>query len=233
MLQNDSPWCVTYWLTYPTTDGRIGMILDNGCKRNVAGSLWHKNVQEMLKQHGLRGIRQECKEQFLFGSDRVDWSKCSWLYPVGIHGHVIILDIAEIDSNCPGLMSDSTMANLDVSIHIKRQTYDIGVFNIKEYKHELSAKSRHAFIRTDWFGDLSGLDSKFFLENQPMSAENPRPVPKGLGQRLRKAVRFVNEVCTSEPKPDVGSASIEHGVSDVLCGFEKMSVDPEAQAKDS
>ena len=202
VFEGDSPWSVSYWLTYPVTDNRIGLILDNGCKRNVAGSQWHKSVQEMLARHGLKGVRHNVQEEFLFGSDRVDLSKCAWEYPVGIHGNTTVLNIAEIDSNCPGLMSDATMANLDVSLHVKRQTYDLGVFGIKEYKHELSAKSRHAFIRTDWFPDLSKthLDSKFFLETPtPGEERTMRTIGKALGQRLRKSVRFVNEVSQPEP----------------------------------
>ena len=106
------------------------------------------------------------------------------------------------------------MSHLDVSIHVKRQAYDIGLLGVKEYKHELSAKSRHAFIRTDWFGSFDHLDPKFFLEsNDP---ENSKPVRKPLGQRLRKAARVVSEIYQESPNsiPDETSQPMSVDSSD-------------------
>jgi len=51
---------------------RIGMVLDNGCKRNVAGSLWHNDMQAMLRTKGLQPVRLDMREEFMFGSDRID-----------------------------------------------------------------------------------------------------------------------------------------------------------------
>ena len=121
------------------------MILDNGCKRNVGGSEWHKSVREMLKKQGLRPIRVDIQEEFLFGSDRVDTSICAWQYPVGIHGSTGVINVAEISSNCPGLLSADTMGDLDIDISTRHKTYDIGELGVKKYKHEMSP-SGHALL---------------------------------------------------------------------------------------
>ena len=171
---------------------RIGLILDNGCKRNVGGSQWHRQMRERLKSVGLQPQRIDCQEDFLFGSDRVDTSICAWRYPVGIHGHTGIVNVAEIESNCPGLMSADTMARLDISIHTRPQTYDIGSMNVWDYNYEIS-DSGHALLRTDWFGDLTHLDPCFFLESDPQI-----PLRKGVAKRLRKAASYISNLDKEE-----------------------------------
>ena len=140
--------CDRYYTYTVSGKDRIGLILDNGCKRNVGGSQWHRQMRERLKSVGLQPQRTDCQEDFLFGSDRVDTSVCAWRYPVGIHGHTGIVNVAEIESNCPGLMSADTMARLDISIHARPQTYDIGSMNVWDYSYEIS-DSGHALLRTD------------------------------------------------------------------------------------
>ena len=191
-------WTCDRFHTYTVTDGSsgVGIILDNGCKRNVGGSQWHKTVQDMLAKHGLKGHRVELQEEFLFGSDRVDVSKCAWEYPVGIHGTTGFVSIAEIESNCPGLMSSGTMGELDITIHTRPQTYDIGAIKVKDYKHE-NTPSGHAMLRLDWFGSLDGLPSRFWLEK-----DRSLGVRKGTAQRLRKAANYVSALFQS-PSPEV------------------------------
>ena len=167
----------------------MGIILDNGCKRNVGGSKWHREVQAMLKTKGLCGRKIDVHEEFLFGSDRVDTSLCAWEYPVGIHGHTGVINIAEIESNCPGLMSADTMKKLDISINTGPDTYHIHAFGVEHFKHEWS-DTGHALLRIDWFGDLSTLNPKFFLEN----LESNTVIKKGTAKRLRAAVRVVSDV---------------------------------------
>ena len=147
----------------------------------------------MLRKYGMKGERINMQEEFLFGSDRVDVSKCAWVYPVGIHGRCGTINVAEIESNCPGLMSADTMGHLDITIHTRPKTYDIGTHGVKDYQYEISP-SGHALLRIDWFGDVSKLDPKFHLESDPKLS-----IRGGLAKRLRKAANFVNSLfCPQE-----------------------------------
>ena len=83
------------------------LVLDSGCKRLCAGRKnWHEPMQQRLKKLGLKPRRLDQKEPFQFGDKRIEWSNCSWEYPVGIHGTNGTLNIAELECECPGLMSD-------------------------------------------------------------------------------------------------------------------------------
>ena len=170
------------------------MILDNGCKRNVGGSKWHESMRQKLRSIGLKPKRLDIQEDFLFGSDRVDTSICAWMYPVGIHGHTGLVNVAEISSNCPGLMSSDTMGRLDISLHTRRKTYDIGEMNVWEYPYELS-DSGHALLRTDWYGDLSHLDPNI-------------PVRKGVAKRLRRAASFISKLDDLDSVPEEQSLEV-------------------------
>jgi len=86
------------------------------------------------------------------------------------------------------------MAALDISLHTRPQTYDIGTHGIKDYKFELSP-SGHASMRIDWFGDVSCFDRKFHIENDPHLN-----VKGGLAKRLRKAASFINDLFTPSSK---------------------------------
>ena len=200
---NGKSWTCDKWHTYESGSPKsgVGIILDNGCRRNVGGSKWHAQVQAMLRRFGLKGERIDMQEEFLFGSDRVDRSICAWLYPVGVHGRCGTINVAEIESNCPGLLSADTMAALDISLHTRPQTYDIGTHGIKDYKYEISP-SGHAMMRIDWFGDVSKYDPKFHIEQDPKLS-----VKSGLAKRLRKAASFINEMFApateTVPQPQV------------------------------
>ena len=191
-------WTCDQFHTFAVSDMTqgVGVILDNGCKRNVGGSQWRKSVQEMLATYGLKGHRVEVQEEFLFGSDRVDTSLCAWEYPAGIHGTTGYINIAEIKSNCPGLLSSGTMGELDITIQTRPKTYDIGSIGVKDYKHE-NTPSGHALLRIDWFGNLDKLPSRFWLEG-----DRSLGVRKGVAQRLRKAANFVSALYESKP-PEV------------------------------
>ena len=166
----------------------VGVILDNGCKRNVGGSQWHRAMQAMQRGYGLKGIKVDVQEEFLFGSDCVDVSLRAWIYPVGVHGGLGTINIAEIESNCPGLMCEDTMSDLDVHLHTRDKTYDIGSMGVKDYKFERS-HTGHALLRVDWFGDLSNVPSKFCIEN-----DNTFGIRSGVAKRLRKAASFLTSM---------------------------------------
>ena len=183
---------------------RMNLILDTGCRRNVAGSAWHADMRAYLKTVGLRPLRIDKQEDFVFGSDRVDTSICCWLYPVGIHGHTGVLNIAEIDSNCPGLLSADTMSSLDVSVHMKPGTYDVGVFGVKDHKYT-RAQSGHALIYVDDFGSVDKLNSDHWIENE-------LPICKGTAKRLRKSINLVSEI-SQEVLNDKTEQSVEHETS--------------------
>ena len=187
------------------------MILDNGCKRNVGGSKWHESMRAKLRSIGLKPVRLDVQEDFLFGSDRVDTSICAWMYPVGIHGVTGIVNVAEIESNCPGLMSADTMARLDITIHTRPKTYDIGEMGVYDYKYPIT-NSGHALLRTDQYGDLSHLDPKYFIESDPTI-----PVRKGVAKRLRKAASYISTFQEQESAAPVSTNSQEGVTSDTSC----------------
>ena len=161
----------------------------------MGGSKWHADMQSMLRTHGLCGERIELHEDFVFGSDRVDKSLCAWNYPVGLHGRTGIVNVAEIEPNCPGLLSDQTMGQLDISINTGPKTYHIGVFDVWDCPNPMAA-SGHAMVHADEFGDVTHLDPKFFLENSEVA------IRKGTARRLRKAVNMVAETLGQDKKAD-------------------------------
>ena len=159
----------------------------------------------MLRSKGLQPIRLDLQEEFLFGSDRVDMSKCAWLYPVGIHGRTGVINVAEIESNCPGLLSNSTMGQLDISINTGPRTYHIGAFEIWDHKYPV-APSGHAMVHCDDFGDLSQLDPRHLIENSDL------PIRKGTAKRLRKAAMMVSDVLS--PSPPTSDAEVKKSKTD-------------------
>ena len=162
------------------------MILDNGCQRNVAGKKWHREVQKRLKLLGLKPVRRDVQEDFQFGDDRVETSICSWDYPTGIHEHNGVLNIAEIESNCPGLMSRETMDDLDLILKMREKKYDMLALGVSDYLHEVS-KSNNALVRIDWFGE--GEISPEYLWTDPELR-----VRKGTAKRLRGAATMITDL---------------------------------------
>ena len=138
------------------------------------------------------------KRNLFFGSDRVDKSLCAWKYPVGLHGRTGVVNIAEIESSCPGLMSDVTMGQLDISINTGPRTYHVGAFDVWDHPYPKS-DTDHAMIYCDQFGDLSQLDHAFFVEHSDL------PIRKGTAKRLRKAATMVSDVLQDQNTEPVTS----------------------------
>eukprot|EP00971_Amphidinium_carterae_P339682 6477628-Amphidinium_carterae.1 len=92
-------------------------IPDSGCRRNVAGREWHQRVQRQLRAHGLRGIFKPEREKFRFGDSRVEESEGSWLYPVKKSDRMMVFNVACVNTDCPPLLSVSSMASLGVVIN--------------------------------------------------------------------------------------------------------------------
>eukprot|EP00971_Amphidinium_carterae_P048678 959568-Amphidinium_carterae.1 len=92
-------------------------IPDSGCRRNVAGRDWHQKLQRQLKVQGLCGIYKPEREKFRFGDSRVEESEGSWLYPVKKANQLMVFNVACVNTDCPPLLSVSSMASLGVVIN--------------------------------------------------------------------------------------------------------------------
>jgi hypothetical protein len=88
------------------------MILDSGFRRSVAGSQWRQATKAKLKDYGMIPIREECTESFRFGDGEVVPAKCSWTYPIGINQVNGLARAAEVDRECPPLMSMTVMESM-------------------------------------------------------------------------------------------------------------------------
>eukprot|EP00971_Amphidinium_carterae_P348223 6490390-Amphidinium_carterae.1 len=92
-------------------------IPDSGCRRNVAGRDWHQKLQRQLNVQGLCGIYKPEREKFRFGDSRVEESEGSWLYPVKKANQLMVFNVACVNTDCPPLLSVSSMASLGVVIN--------------------------------------------------------------------------------------------------------------------
>jgi hypothetical protein len=148
-------------VTYSAKADKPGwLVLDLGCRRNVAGPKWHSAMRKVLARSGLKPERLPKTEKFRFGDDRVEESLCAWRYPIGIEKHNGYLDIAEVRCNCPGLMSDNTMQGLKIGIETGDQTYSVRRYNLNNRKM-IKDQSGHAILSVVEFGDLGWFPVKY------------------------------------------------------------------------
>ena len=82
---------------------RHGM-LDTGCRREVAGPTWHKEMQAECDARGIEYYPEPVNERYAFGAGRVYHACIRWVYPTCPHGKSVVLRIAEIEADVPGLL---------------------------------------------------------------------------------------------------------------------------------
>eukprot|EP00971_Amphidinium_carterae_P111535 2208842-Amphidinium_carterae.1 len=102
-------------------DSCLNLILDSGCKRSVAGHRWHADAQRKFEQAGVVPLKVPCISHFRFGSDAVVEAQWYWRYPLVIGERCVILEISEVPSECPGLLSVDGMAALGMVIDFGQQ----------------------------------------------------------------------------------------------------------------
>ena len=101
------------------------MYQDSGCNRCIAGEQIHERWQKYLLQYGIRPIRVEKQEEFVFGNNEVEMSTCAWTYPVFLEGRAVgVIDIASVKVPCPALWSKRMMNEWKIILDFeKKQTY--------------------------------------------------------------------------------------------------------------
>ena len=88
-----------------------GLIMaDTGCKKAVAGSEWHQELQAKMDKEGKGYSSYLIHEYFKFGPGHPIPAVRGWNYNVGINGFNEEIQIAEIDADVPGLCGPDDMA---------------------------------------------------------------------------------------------------------------------------
>ena len=102
-------------LTLRKTDNPC-IIMDSGCRRSVAGKDWHDRMLIWTTRQGLRPVRKFITESFEFGGGEVVDSNHAIIYPVILNGHLVELDVAEVE-RCPPLLSSQAMKALGMELN--------------------------------------------------------------------------------------------------------------------
>ena len=113
---------------------------DTGCNRCVGGPTFHKHMQVYLAMRGLKVLRVDKREEFVFGNTDSEMSYCAFTYPCFLGGEFVAsVDIARIPPDCPGLYSNRMMKEWQHVLYCGKQTTYIGKFK-KSYpfKHGIS-----------------------------------------------------------------------------------------------
>ena len=123
------------------------MILDTGCRRQVAGKEWHRVHQGHLDR--LLPLEYPERASFRFGPEPAKESKRRWAYPCGISGHFCVLWISEVDVPAPALCSRHTMSALGAVVDVARGEVFFRGFNSASQLYLTSCG--HLAIRIDEF----------------------------------------------------------------------------------
>jgi hypothetical protein len=106
------------------------MWFDTGCRRSVCGPEGHREMQRELERYGLKPIRHDKTEEFVFGDGETCRSSYSYEYPVFMSGHWVgNIDIAMVPVPCPPLFSLGMAKQWKCRTDHENDTIHIGVFN--------------------------------------------------------------------------------------------------------
>ncbi len=152
------------------TDTRGRVILDSGCRRTVAGTRWHEETQAWMRERGLQPVRNECRERFRFGDGRVVPAVCSWTYPCGVYGTNGMLNVAEVRTDCPPLLSLQSMKEMGVVLDFANAQVTVQGHT----KPMETMPSGRPIVRIDEYADdATPFDEDFCLECQVDDAADP------------------------------------------------------------
>jgi DNA uptake protein ComE-like DNA-binding protein len=123
------------WEVLQTTSStmQIGDLwADSGCIRGVGGHGGHKRNRAYLQEYGLKPIQAQCHEQFQFGDGKIEPSVIKHYYPVFVKGEYRgTLDQAEVNCDCPQLLSKQMMKKWDVDLCFGKSQTKIHKFNVE------------------------------------------------------------------------------------------------------
>ena len=112
------------------------MYEDSGCNRCVAGKEVHKKWHKYLANVGLKPIKLEKQEEFIFGNGQIEMSDCAFSYPIFLGGEFKgSIDIARINADCPALFSKKMMREWKISLDFEKQCTLIKEFDISSPFH--------------------------------------------------------------------------------------------------
>ena len=111
----------------------------SGCRRSVAGKEWHGHMRSALAGHGLTPLCRPTNEHFKFGDGRVEVARVAWTYPVGLYGDHGTIDIAEVSSACPPLLSVEAMEELGIVLNFLNKA--VSIENAKVYDQPMERTS--------------------------------------------------------------------------------------------
>ena len=103
---------------------------DTGCKRCVSGPEAHRLIQQKLATIGLKPLKINVSEDFIFGDGKVDTSDCAFMYPSFLGNKFTGgVDMARCSVPCPPLFSLKLAKRWNCSTHHGRQELTVGKFD--------------------------------------------------------------------------------------------------------
>ena len=187
---------VSYGVNHADTSGKA--IPDSGCRKSVAGRQWHGHMRKVLAEHGLTPLYRPITEHFKFGDGHVEVSKVAWTYPVGLYGaHGTTIDIAEVNSACPSLLSIEAIEELGIVLNLLNKT--VSIENAKVYNQPMErASSGHPVILLTDFSHTETFPDESLVYHAdpvyPMENETPENVKRGAPKRLARIANSLAEV---------------------------------------
>lgn len=107
------------------------MYQDSGCARSCGGPEVHARMHAFLDKYGITPVQVFKKEEFIFGNNQVEWSDCSFQYPVFFNGVLRgAIDIARLPVSCPALYSKRMMKQWKHILDFDNQETRIGEFSL-------------------------------------------------------------------------------------------------------
>ena len=95
---------------------------DTGCRRSVGGEQVHADWQKHLHTLGLKPLRIDTQEEFIFGNNATEWSDCAFRYPIIIDSKMKgTIDIARIPKPCPVLFSTDVLREWGGVMDLEKQ----------------------------------------------------------------------------------------------------------------
>jgi hypothetical protein len=95
---------------------------DTGCRRSVGGEQVHAEWQAHLHTLGLKPLKVDTQEEFIFGNNATEWSDCSFRYPIIIDSKMKgTIDIARIPKPCPVLISTDVLREWGGVMDLEKQ----------------------------------------------------------------------------------------------------------------
>ena len=172
-------------------------IPDSGCRRSVAGKEWHSHMRSALAEHGLTPVYRPTNERFKFGDGRVEVARVAWTYPVGLYGAHGTIDIAEVSSACPPLLSVEAMEELGIVLNFLNKTVSIENAKVYDQPMERTSSGHPAIPLTKYTEGATFPDEFLIYYTDPVYSvenEDTKFMKRGARKRLARIANSLAEV---------------------------------------